>query len=75
VETRLQVQRGDVIVLFTDGLVERPGANLDEGIDQLAAALASVEGDPETLCDLILERVIATGQRGDDVALLVVARR
>lgn len=75
VEASVHTEPGDVVVLFTDGLVERPGAHLDEGIGRLAAALGSVDGDPETLCDLVLERVIAPGQRSDDVALLAVARQ
>jgi serine phosphatase RsbU (regulator of sigma subunit) len=75
VEASVHTEPGDVVVLFTDGLVERPGVHLDEGIGRLAAALRSVDGDPETLCDLVLERVIAPGQRSDDVALLAVARQ
>ncbi|NUR26145.1 MAG: serine/threonine-protein phosphatase, partial [Catenulispora sp.] len=32
------LDRGDALLLFTDGLVERPGRDLDEGLDRLLGA-------------------------------------
>ncbi|HEV2770346.1 MAG TPA: SpoIIE family protein phosphatase [Solirubrobacteraceae bacterium] len=60
--------RGDLVVLYTDGLVERRTGTLEEGVDRLRAALA--EGPPElpTLCDQLITACAPSGE--DDVALL-----
>ena len=62
---------GSTLLLYTDGLVERRGSNLDDGLARLAevaAALAPLA--LEELCDALLGRL---GQSGDDdVALLAV---
>lgn len=75
-ETEAHLERGDAVVLFTDGLVERRGAHPDDGLNMLTDTVASAPaGEPEALCDLIIERVVEPGARDDDVALLVVVRR
>jgi CheY-like chemotaxis protein len=61
------------LVLYTDGLIERRGADLQEGLDRLAAAAARVEDDLDEFCDRLLTEVsMATD---DDIALLAVRRR
>jgi serine phosphatase RsbU (regulator of sigma subunit) len=60
------------VVLYTDGLVERRGSTLDEGMAQLAAAVHDVAGLPlEELCDVLLARML-DGRPQDDVALVAV---
>jgi len=60
---------GDTLVLYTDGLVERRGRTLQEGLDAVAAIAARVAGDgPDALADALL-RELDTG-RDDDVAIL-----
>ena len=60
------------LLLYTDGLVERRGASLDDGIAWLATRLAGARGaGPEGLCDLLLEDTVGTAQ-DDDVALLAL---
>ena len=61
-----------VLVLYTDGLVERRGANLDDGISWLARVVEDHgDEDPESLCDRILAELSGTPLE-DDVALLVL---
>ncbi|QHC24023.1 SpoIIE family protein phosphatase [Streptomyces sp. GS7] len=63
-----------VLALYTDGLVERPGADLEEGIAGLAADLADAPyGDPDAVADTVLKRRGAHAERLDDVALLLLA--
>jgi PAS domain S-box-containing protein len=48
---------GCTVLLYTDGLVERRGSDLDEGIERLAATLRAVGDWPlERLCDEVLAR-------------------
>jgi GAF domain-containing protein/anti-sigma regulatory factor (Ser/Thr protein kinase) len=61
---------GSVVVMYTDGLIERRGRSVDEGLDRLQSALASAPKDPDRLLDHILEHVVGDDERADDIALL-----
>jgi PAS domain S-box-containing protein len=67
----VDVPRGSTLVAYTDGLIERPGEDLDRGIAELAERLAATPADasPQELCD-----AAAGGRldRRDDVALIAV---
>ena len=63
---------GDVLVLFTDGLVEDSSRSLDVGLDALAAVpsrLAEVD-DLDALADHLMTESLPEGRRSDDVAVL-----
>jgi serine phosphatase RsbU (regulator of sigma subunit) len=63
--------RGDVLLLYTDGLVERPQEAFDVGLARLVATLERARGmDLESLCDLVLTE--HAGGTRDDIALLAV---
>jgi len=63
---------GSLLVLYTDGLVEHRGRDLDEGLDALQQAVAGApEGDADAICEHLLA-TLAVGDLEDDVALLVV---
>ncbi|RKS68497.1 PAS domain S-box-containing protein [Motilibacter peucedani] len=64
---------GSALVLVTDGLVEVRGQDLDEGLDRLDAALASLVDAPsaDALIDGLLEAMRAQ-TADDDIAVLVV---
>ncbi|MGY2001647.1 SpoIIE family protein phosphatase [Blastococcus sp. SYSU DS1024] len=66
--------RGAALLLFTDGLVESRGADIDAGLARLVEVAArSWNGDPEQLCDRLLSEL--TGEhRADDIALLALTR-
>jgi serine phosphatase RsbU (regulator of sigma subunit) len=62
---------GWTVVLYTDGLIERRGAGLDQGIAWLVRAVAGLAQRPlEEFCDRLLDQM--AGAVEDDVALLVV---
>jgi hypothetical protein len=72
-----------ILALYTDGLVERPGTDIDEGIDALRLALARAGAAAgrrggRSLAG-VADRLTATARhatdRPDDVALLLAARR
>jgi serine phosphatase RsbU (regulator of sigma subunit) len=73
-ETELVLQPGTTLILFTDGLVERRGQVVDDGIRSLSSTLTDLGPpalhDPETLCRRLFARLLPDSPE-DDVALLV----
>jgi serine phosphatase RsbU (regulator of sigma subunit)/PAS domain-containing protein len=65
---------GATLALYTDGLVERRGADLDQGIARAAAVLAAARHRPADEVVGALTGELLIGQRDDDVAVLVYQR-
>ncbi|MFJ1596061.1 SpoIIE family protein phosphatase [Streptomyces sp. NPDC088261] len=63
---------GSTAVLYTDGLVERRGEDIDEGIESLERALAGAKGSPQVVCDRLIRSLGVTADHDDDVAVLVL---
>ena len=65
---------GSLLVMFTDGLVERRDRPFDVGIDLLAAVLAGLSEHltPDELTDLLVHELMGDRNGVDDVAILVV---
>ncbi|MGW8700551.1 ATP-binding SpoIIE family protein phosphatase [Streptomyces eurythermus] len=63
---------GATAVLYTDGLVERRDADLDESIAALEGALAGATGTPQVVCDRLVRSAGVTADHDDDVAVLVL---
>ncbi|WKD36166.1 SpoIIE family protein phosphatase [Streptomyces xanthophaeus] len=72
--TTLELHPGDTLLLCTDGLIERPGAEPDSGMRELMAAVHSGPVDVEELADVLCDLVGDSGG-GDDMAMLVLRRR
>ncbi len=71
--TEITLRPGSVLALYTDGLVETPGGDIEEEIAGLAGHLARSGPPPmETLADDLLRRTGLTSPRGDDIALLLI---
>jgi PAS domain S-box-containing protein len=69
-----QLAPGSSLVLYTDGLVERRGESLDEGLRRLAETVAGGPNDPQALCDHVLARLLPAPQQLHDDVTAVVAR-
>jgi PAS domain S-box-containing protein len=63
---------GSTLLLYTDGLVERPGENIDDGMAELAARVREAPEDPDALCDHLLATLVPAGGAMDDVAILTL---
>jgi PAS domain S-box-containing protein len=63
---------GGTVLLYTDGIVERPGELLDVGLDRLAATVRGERVGPEELCDHVIDKLVPSGGASDDVALLAL---
>ncbi|GAB2691016.1 SpoIIE family protein phosphatase [Kitasatospora kifunensis] len=59
-----------LVVLCTDGLIERRDRDLDEGIELLRATVTAQHGDLERSCDAVLASLV-TGTREDDIAVIM----
>jgi serine phosphatase RsbU (regulator of sigma subunit)/anti-sigma regulatory factor (Ser/Thr protein kinase) len=66
------LERGSMLVLYTDGLVERREVPIGEGIAALAGVLTATNGSAERACDEIVARLVGGASAADDVALLVL---
>jgi serine phosphatase RsbU (regulator of sigma subunit) len=65
------LEPGTTVVFYTDGLIERRGSDLDQGLDWLTATLAGLAGeDPEHVADALLEQKLPRPM--DDIAILVL---
>jgi hypothetical protein len=68
----LRLEPGDVLVAFTDGLVESRSRSLDDGLAAVAVALADARGgSAQAVCDHLQSALLAGRPRDDDVTLLV----
>ena len=72
--TSIDLPGDTTLVAYTDGLIERPGADLDDGIGQLIGRLAGAPAGagPRALCDAA---VAGSLDGRDDVALIAVRFR
>ncbi len=71
----IKIDVGEVLLAFTDGLLERRSRTLDEGESRLLQALESVPTDsPRGVCQHVVEAMAAAGGFEDDCALLAVGR-
>jgi anti-sigma regulatory factor (Ser/Thr protein kinase) len=62
---------GETLLLYTDGLVERRGEPLEQGLEELRQLAASDGGWPDDLCQRLVDE---RANRNDDVAVLAIRR-
>jgi serine phosphatase RsbU (regulator of sigma subunit) len=71
-EDSTQLPSGSLLVLYTDGLIERRTRPLAEGMTRLAESAQIAPSDAELACQTILEHMLAGEAVADDVAVLVM---
>jgi PAS domain S-box-containing protein len=69
-------ESGDLLVAYTDGLIERRDEDIDAGVKRLVETLTTFRGD-ENLLDELAEVIssVRDARRDDDVAVLALRRR
>ncbi|MFE9445258.1 PP2C family protein-serine/threonine phosphatase [Streptomyces sp. NPDC006602] len=73
IQADLPYAPGDTFVLYTDGLIERRGEDIDAGLQRLTDALARhARHSPERLADALLARLGLSSGARDDIALIVL---
>jgi anti-sigma regulatory factor (Ser/Thr protein kinase) len=69
----VELPAGTLLCAFTDGLVERRGAPIDDGLERLRATLNA--GPAESVCASVMAELIGSEQPLDDVAVLMVRQQ
>ncbi|GLY47804.1 GAF domain-containing SpoIIE family protein phosphatase [Lentzea sp. NBRC 102530] len=68
--TDVDLPPGTVVVLYTDGLVERRGEDLDAGLERLRHTVTAT--DPEAVCARVMATMVGDQQAADDIALVAL---
>jgi anti-sigma regulatory factor (Ser/Thr protein kinase) len=67
----LELDPGSMLVLYTDGLVERPGEPLEDSLNRLIETVTAGDDDLEHLGDALVDVLLPEGPGTDDAALLM----
>jgi serine phosphatase RsbU (regulator of sigma subunit) len=71
VDAETEIRQGDLLVLYSDGLVERRGEGIDTGLERLRRATLERRGEPvQNLIDGLLHDLLPDDAR-DDVVVVV----
>jgi PAS domain S-box-containing protein len=68
---QLELPAGSTLLAYTDGLIETPGRDMDDGVRELCARIAAAPADasPRELCDAAVSGAL---DHRDDVALIAL---
>ena len=70
--SRIEIEPGSTLILFTDGLVEVRGTSIEVRLEELRRAVEAAPRDPEPLCEAVLIGMVGPDEPRDDVALLAL---
>jgi sigma-B regulation protein RsbU (phosphoserine phosphatase) len=71
--TTVPVPPGASVCFYTDGLIERPGEVIDEGLSRLCQAVTAQP--PEAACAEVMRALVGSEPARDDIALLILRRQ
>jgi phosphoserine phosphatase RsbU/P len=69
----VDVTPGTVLCFYTDGLIERRGQIIDDGLSRLGQVVTSES--PEVGCAVVMSAMVGSEVARDDIALLMIRRR
>lgn len=71
-EAVVVLEPGSTLLLYTDGLVEKRGGSIEDGMEALREAVAGHSGEFDSLCDEWMLQALRPEAPADDVALLAL---
>jgi sigma-B regulation protein RsbU (phosphoserine phosphatase) len=71
--TTVPITPGTLLCFFTDGLVERRGEVIDDGLARLCRSVTAQP--PDAACAAVMQDLIGSGSAQDDIALLMLRRQ
>ena len=71
--TTVPIPPGALLCFYTDGLIERSGELIDDGLERLCRAVSAEF--PEAACASVMGTLVGNEPARDDIALLVIRRR
>jgi serine phosphatase RsbU (regulator of sigma subunit) len=70
--TTLEIAPGTLLCFYTDGLIERRGRPIEDGIDRLCQAVTPQA--PDAACAVVMAPLVGSEPAHDDIALLMLRR-
>ena len=71
--TTVPILPGTLLCFYTDGLIERPGELIDDGLTRLCRAVTAQPAEGASAA--VMNTLIGSGRARDDIALLMVRRQ
>jgi serine phosphatase RsbU (regulator of sigma subunit) len=71
--TSLAIPPGALLCFYTDGLIERRGELIDDGLARLCRAVTAQP--PEDACATVMHALVGSGPARDDIAVLMLRRQ
>jgi phosphoserine phosphatase RsbU/P len=68
----VDVRAGTVLCFYTDGLIERRGRLIDDGLSRLCQVVTT--DSPEVGCAVVMNAMVGNEVARDDIALLMFRR-
>jgi phosphoserine phosphatase RsbU/P len=69
----LEIAPGDLLCFYTDGLIERRGQTIEDGLDRLCQTLTAEP--PDAACAAVMAALVGSEPAHDDIALLMFRRQ
>jgi len=70
--TTVPIPPGALLCFYTDGLIERPGEPIDDGLERLRRTVTAES--PEAACAAVMAALVGSEPARDDIALLMIRR-